>query len=172
MRREDFIARAILRGLGWSERNLPLLCVRLSLDKEAAKTDKLVFTATSILDAVSGGLFGPLSPSRKYLLDFRSLRTTEAFWTEEDGEADELCELASALPGGAIVFSERSQDKNARRCVATVFLHDGDIPEWILQPTSVLRAKKRGMWVWIRDGEALVRDMAQTMNWDVPTPPA
>ena len=164
MRVDDFIARKLLRGIGWTEKDLGLLCYKLGLKFDS--NEPIINTTKEILDVVSYGSFGMLSPNRKFMLDIRNIPMSAKFWNSD--EILELCEIANSMPYGMIIFSEKSKDAD-RKCVGTVFLHEQDeTPNWILQPTSILRFRKNETMVWIRDGEELIRDMARDLKWSIP----
>lgn len=163
----DFCARKVLRGLGWSESRLPLLCSLAGClyDENEPRMD----TVRRVLDFVSGGLFSPLSPSRKFVLDVRRENAAGKCW---DGHEDllYLASVGKSLPGGLIILS-RSKSGNAGRDGghAYVLSKDETVPEWLLRPVSCLLHREDGCMVWRRNIEDLFRDMSSVMGWDIPS---
>lgn len=167
---EDFTARRLLKGLGWVEAGLPLLCSRLGLEF-GPETPRLT-VVLDVLDSLSGGWFSTTSPYRRFIVDVRSLPRTKAGFMNADVRAVAAMAANAQVNNGVVVLS-KVEDTAGDRCVATVFYNDGgqtsNIPGWLLMPVSVLKARvDGGVSIWVRDAEELVRDMAKVCDWPVP----
>lgn len=169
---EDFTARKLLRGLGWTERGIPLLCSQVGPDYDPEVP--LLTTVIDVLDSLSGGWFSPTSPYRRFVIDTRTLPLSRAKW--DNPAVQSLAEMAKGMPvgNGVIVLSKVDDASGNSRCMSTVFLHDNycieNIPKWLLMPVSVLKARVGGgmVSVWTRDAEELIRDMAAVHDWPIP----
>jgi len=169
---EDFTARRLLRGLGWTERGLPLLCSQLGMEFDPEVPT--LTTVIDVLDSLSGGWFSPASPYRRFIIDTRTLPKTRAGWDNPAVQA--LAHMAGSMPvgNGVIVVSKVDDTAGGAKCMATVFLHDSycveNIPKWLLMPVSVIKARVGGgmVSVWTRDAEELIRDMAVVHDWPIP----
>lgn len=169
---EDFTARKLLRGLGWTERGLPLLCTALGL--EYGPEVPTLTTVIDVLDSLSGGWFSPVSPYRKFILDVRDIPRSKSGW--DNYAIQSMASMAGGMPmsHGVIVLSKVDDTAGGAKCVATVFMHDGgqtqNIPAWLLMPMSVLKARMADGFVsvWVRDAEELIRDMAKVHDWPIP----
>ena len=162
----DFTARKVLRGLGWSEAKLPLLCSCLSC--EYSPDEPRIDAVRRVLDFVSGGAFGAMSPTRRFVLDVRNGASGRRCWNT-DADLVYMCEVAKSVPG-ALVVCTRVKSKEARdEGLAFVFARDdGEVPKWLLQPVSTYMARENGCMVWRRKTDELFRDMAECLRWNVP----
>ena len=169
---ENFTARKLLRGLGWTERGLPLLCSKVGPDYDPEVP--VLTIVIDVLDSLSGGWFSPTSPYRRFIIDTRPLPKSRAGW--ENPAIQSMASMAGGMPmsHGVIVLSKVDDTAGGAKCVATVFMHDGgqtqNIPAWLLMPVSVLKARMADGFVsvWVRDAEELIRDMAKVHDWPIP----
>lgn len=170
---EDFAARKLLRGIGWVEKGLPILCSNLGLEFDPATP--LFTTVLDVLDSLSGGWFSPSSTYRRFIVDVRDFPRSKAGW--ENPEIKTLAGMASKqkVTNGVIVLSKVDSPGTSAQCVATVLVNDcgmqTHIPPWLIMPVSAIKARIGHVSVWIRDAEALVRDMAAIHGWPVPERP-
>ena len=165
---QEFIARKILRGLGWTDKQLPLLARELSLDPDSQTLD----TALDALNYVSDGMFTNTSANQKFVVDTRQIRFSKAFL--EGVKVVNFCEAASSLPenGGVLVFFRSPKDEN--KCMTAIFLHEpvqGYLPGWLLNPVCTLYVRRGNVSMWTRETVSLIRDMASDLNWAVPEAP-
>lgn len=164
-RDDDFCARRILRGIGWTERGLPKLCMLTGVPYDGA--EPLISLVRKVLDAVSLGSFDQ-GVSRKFILDVRTM-SKGACWADGD-ELRELCEISSTVACGMIVLCRRTVKGGNDECMAFVFLKDEpDIPAWIMQPLSLLKERKNGFMIWERKAEELFGSMVEFLHWEVPS---
>lgn len=167
-RDDDFCARKILRGLGWTERGLPLLCMRTGVRYDGA--EPLINLARKILDAVSLGEFDTGSSSCKFVMDVRPMEKGGVFWANDD-EFRELSDIANTAGIGLLMFGRKPARGASDECVACLMMRDCmDVPPWLLQPVSVLKERKFGTMAWMRRADEMVASMAEFRNWDVPKP--
>jgi hypothetical protein len=165
-RNDDFVARKVLKGVGWSERKLPLLCSKLDVPWDGSAP--LWDTTRDCLDVMSGNLFGHNSPNRKFILDVRPLNKKGMCWKDQE-ELDEYCEIAQTVSGGFIVCGRKQISEGVSEAIALCFLNEAyQPPVWILQPPAALRERRNTVAVWVRRVEDLFRDMSQFMGWNVP----
>ena len=165
---DEFVARKILRGLGWTEKSAPFLCSLLTLDAERPLLD----IAVDVLDSVSGGMFGVGSLSRRFVVDARRIGLSKSFLAGDTVKS--LCASAMSLPenGGVLTFFRNPKDK--AKCMTAVFLHEpkeGYLPEWLLRPVATLAVRHGNASMWIRETMPLISDMAEVLRWAVPDRP-
>lgn len=165
----DFTARKILRGLGWNEAKLPLLCSFLSCEYDAG--EPRIDAVRRVLDFVSGGAFGAMSPARRFILDVRNCASGRKCW-KTDTDLALMCEVAKSVPGALIVCSRVKSNDGRDDGLAFVFARDaGEVPEWLLRPVSTYMARVNGCMVWRRETIELIRDMAECLKWNIPAQP-
>ena len=163
MKTEDLAARSIVSGLCGSGGKTHLLAGRLGVFSEEYTEFGL---ARRILDAVSGGMFHPMSPSRRFVLDVRQENRSGTCWSGD--ELEDLCDIASSANEGMIVVCRR-ETKLGPKCESFVFLTDAIAPpQYVLRPVSCLVERKHGVCVWKRETKRLFADMRDCFKWEIP----
>lgn len=170
---EDFVSRKVLKGLGWSESKLPLLCAKAGV--EWNENQPLWNTVKDILNCVSNGYFSQTSPTRRYIIDVRRAKRDGTFWKDRD-EMSELEDVACSAGDGMILLGREPTDNpQGTACVfvkkkpSESFSRYGCLPYWLGTPVAVFREETEKSMIWVRRIEDLIRDMAETLNWDVPS---
>lgn len=157
---EDLAARRILVGLGYTEQGINKLEAALELAYDASKP--LFDRAKTILEVVGAGMFSSDRKHRKYVIGSRHFDKRHRSVLDD---LDNLVEMASNEEKGVMLFGRVENDRVAwGYCI----LPDTEMPPWLLQPPSVLIARKDGYWVWYRELSDLVHDMARFEHWEVP----
>lgn len=168
---EDFVSRKVLRGLGWTEKALPLLCSKTDVEWDGSKP--LWSTVQDVLNSLSNGYFSSMSPNRKYILDVRRARNDGTFWKDRE-EMLELEEIACSAGDGMILLGREPIDNPCGTACVFVkkseksFARYGDLPYWVGKPVALFRDETPKSMIWIRRIEDLFADMADAMNWDIP----
>ena len=163
MKAEDLAARAIASGLCGSGSKLRKLAGRLGVLND---DDTEFETAMKVLDSVSGGMFHPMSASRRFVLDVRQENGKGLCWS--DDELEDLCDIAASMPDGMIVVCRR-ESASGPKCDSFVFLTDAIAPpQYVLRPVSCLVERKHGVCVWKRETRRLFSDMRECLGWEIP----
>jgi len=162
---DSLIANRIMKGLGFTGKSLPGVCREMGIDTK----DRLeIEMAVDVLDGVSGGMFCPVSPCRRFILDTRGQSDGSKCWKDRM-ELDELCGIAGGAPDGMVVMCRVDRKASQPTSVSFVFTRTTDTPlPYLLRPVSAMVAESGAMSVWMRKTDELIRDMAECLKWEIP----
>lgn len=168
---EEFVARKIVRGLGWAEKLLPMLYKEVGYDYDPSM--QTWDMAIDILNSVSSGMFDADASNYKFFVDLRKINLSKSFLAGET--VGDFCKMALEMPeggGGLIMFRH---PKDVKRCMTMVVFHEAKdmyIPDWLLAPVSTVVRREGPVSVWIRDTMNLIADMSKAFQWEIPLRPA